>query len=68
MRKNHEALLIAALAGIVIAGAGAFAIQPVASGHMQKYAVSPTSAAVLNQLQGSIAPVGARPSQLPVEG
>ena len=29
MTRNHEKLLIAVLAGIIIAGAGAFAIQPV---------------------------------------
>ena len=28
MSRNHEKLLIAALAGIIIAGAAAFAIQP----------------------------------------
>ena len=29
MTKTHEKLLVAALAGISIAGAGAFAVQPV---------------------------------------
>ena len=29
MTKTHEKLLVAALAGIIIAGAGAFAVQPV---------------------------------------
>ncbi len=28
MTRNHEKLLIAALAGIIIAGAAAFAVQP----------------------------------------
>jgi hypothetical protein len=28
MTRNHEKLLVAALAGIIIAGAAAFAIQP----------------------------------------
>jgi len=32
MTKNHEKLLIAVLAGIIIAGAGAFAIQPAFAG------------------------------------
>ena len=29
MTKTHEKLLVATLAGIIIAGAGAFAVQPV---------------------------------------
>jgi hypothetical protein len=32
MTRNHEKLLIATLAGIIIAGAGAFAIQPALAG------------------------------------
>jgi hypothetical protein len=32
MTKNHEKLLVAALAGIIIAGAGALAIQPALAG------------------------------------
>jgi hypothetical protein len=32
MSKNHEKLLVAALAGIIIVGAGAFAVQPVLAG------------------------------------
>jgi hypothetical protein len=32
MTKTHEKLLIAVLAGIIIAGAGAFAIQPALAG------------------------------------
>ena len=32
MTRNHEKLLIAVLAGIIIAGAAAFAIQPALAG------------------------------------
>ncbi len=32
MTRNHEKLLIGVLAGIIIAGAGAFAIQPALAG------------------------------------
>lgn len=32
MTRNHEKLLIAVLAGVIIAGAGAFAIQPALAG------------------------------------
>ncbi len=52
MRKHHEALLVAALAGLVIAGAAAFVIQPVFGGHTQKYAVSLASLPIPNQLLG----------------
>jgi hypothetical protein len=39
MTKNHEKLLVAALAGIIIAGAALFAIQPAMA---QSFGMSPS--------------------------
>ena len=39
MTKNHEKLLVAALAGIIIAGAALFAIQPAVA---QSFGASPS--------------------------
>lgn len=44
MTKNHEKLLVAALAGIIIAGAALFAIQPAMA---QSFGMNGTSQLVL---------------------
>jgi hypothetical protein len=43
MTKNHEKLLVAALAGIIIAGAALFAIQPA----MAQFGIKSTSQLIL---------------------
>ncbi len=49
MTKSHEKLLIAALAGIIIAGAAAFAIQPALADYTAKATAKTTvSYEVLN--------------------
>jgi hypothetical protein len=50
MTRNHEKLLMAALAGIIIAGAAAFAIQPAlasAKAPERTYDLTPTANDVL---------------------
>jgi uncharacterized membrane protein YadS len=68
MRRQHEALLVAALSGVIIAGAAAFAVQPVAPSHTQRSTLSLTSIAVLNQLQGPAVSPNVRPLLPPSEG
>ena len=68
MRRQHEALLVAALSGVIIAGAAAFAVQPAAPSHTQRSTVSLTSIAVLHQLQGTTVSPSVRPLLPPSEG
>jgi len=68
MLRQHEALLVAALSGVIIAGAAAFAVQPAAPSHTQRPTLSFTSIAVLNQLQGTAVSPSTRPLLPPSEG
>jgi hypothetical protein len=58
MRKEREALLVAALAGLVIVGAAAFVVQPTLASKQGTVQVQLSNAAVLGGSQFAIAKAG----------
>jgi hypothetical protein len=58
MRKEREALLIAALAGFVIVGAGALVVQPTTGGKAQPVRALPVQQAVLDSSQFAVSQTG----------
>jgi hypothetical protein len=60
MTKSHEKLLIGVLAGIIIAGAGAFAIQPALAGKAGVKAGSEFTGPSYDVLTLRLTPVEAR--------
>lgn len=58
MRKEREALLVAALAGLVIVGAAAFVVQPTLANKQVPASIQLSNAVVLDGSQFAIAKVG----------
>jgi hypothetical protein len=56
MTRNHEKLLIGILAGIIIVGAGAFAIQPAIAGKVGLKAGSEYAGATYDVLSLQLSP------------
>ena len=58
MRKEREALLVAALAGLVIVGAAAFVVQPTLANKQVPASVQLSNAVVLDGSQFAVAKIG----------
>ncbi len=58
MRKEREALLVAALAGLVIVGAAAFVVQPTLANKQGTAPVQLSSAVVLDGSQFAVTKAG----------
>lgn len=58
MRKEREALLVAALAGLVIVGAAAFVVQPTLASKQVPASVQLSNAVVLDGSQFAVAKTG----------
>ena len=58
MRKEREALLVAALAGLVIVGAAAFVVQPTLASKSVPASIQLSNAVVLDGSQFAVAKTG----------
>lgn len=58
MRKEREALLIAALAGLVVVGAAAMVVQPTLAGKLPDTRIIPTQSAALQSSPLAVSHIG----------